>query len=63
MAQNFDYKLIHIGIQWYVVGNGCRIPVEDEISGLLLIDQLIKEAQDTKSCSSKSVQSQDYDQR
>ncbi|WP_045213664.1 hypothetical protein [Desulfonatronovibrio magnus] len=57
MAHNSNYKLMLIGIQWYVVGNGCRIPVEDEISGLMLIDQLDKEAQDTKSCSSQPVQS------
>ncbi len=49
MPDENNFQLMFIGIQWYVMGNGFKIPVEDEMSGLLLIDQLDKEARDAKS--------------
>ncbi len=49
MPDENNFQLMLLCNQWYVVGNGFKMPVEDEMSGLLLIDQLDKEARNAKS--------------
>lgn len=43
---NEQYQVILLGIQWYVIGCGKKIPVEDESSGILLIEELEKTRSD-----------------